>query len=197
MKTNSTGANRVSQWFQQRQLRVLDHAYTAAREIRALEEQYCEGNPILYSPEKNKTVFDYVRSMRDLKLLQVRTHLIQFRVNTFLLNRAPNSTADTEEMLDTQEQAVLNQLNFIESVISKYRNLPEDELARDASLMEAKESKRGRVESPKPTSGKSSKATAAAVVDPPIIEVESDWRQPHKLSFWGGELVRSSTGRRL
>lgn len=75
MTTNPTGLNRVTQWLPQRQRRVLDTAYTAARKIKALEAQYYDDSPITYTPDQNKTVYDYVRSLRDRKLTQARTNL--------------------------------------------------------------------------------------------------------------------------
>ncbi|MEO1067896.1 MAG: hypothetical protein AAFW95_02065, partial [Cyanobacteria bacterium J06638_6] len=113
MTNNPTGFNRVTEWLQQRQARVLNNAYTAAQEIKVLEEQYYNGSPIVYSADQSKTVYDYLRSLRDRKLLQIRTNLTQFRLNSFLLNKSASETTASEPAEAVQEQAVLDQLQFI------------------------------------------------------------------------------------
>lgn len=81
----------ISQWLSRRHAQVLNSAYEAAREIRALENQYCQGQPITDDAQIGKTVYDYVRSLCDRKLLTIRNNLTQFKINSFLLGRPLSS----------------------------------------------------------------------------------------------------------
>jgi hypothetical protein len=189
MTTNPTGLNRVTQWLQQRQLRVLDMAYTAAREIKALEAQYYDGRPITYTPDQNKTVYDYVRSLRDRKLIQVRTNLTQFRLNSFLLNQSPGETSEPRVGGLAEDPSVIEKLTFIESVISPYRESPEDELARAAALMDGEDRKTVPDNGVAKVAEKDARTSVATVVDPAIIETEADGQKHRGLGFLGGSLL--------
>jgi hypothetical protein len=189
MTTNPARFNRVSQWLQQRQLRVLENAYTAACEIKVLEEQYNEGRPITYTSDQSKTVYDYVRSLRDRKLIQVRANLTQFRLNTFLLNQSPGNRAEPADAVMAQDESVIEKLNFIESVISRYRESPDDELAKVAAMMDGED---GPIEMgtvlPQ-VAEKNPRTSVAEVVDPVIIETETDKQRHRGLGFLGGSLL--------
>jgi hypothetical protein len=189
MTTNPTGLNRVTQWLRQRQLRVLDTAYTAAREIKALEAQYYDGRPITYTPDQNKTVYDYVRSLRDRKLIQVRTNLTQFRLNSFLLNQSPGETSEPRVGGLAEDPSVIEKLTFIESVISPYRESPEDELARAAALMDGEDRKTVPDNGAAKVTEKDVRTSVAEVIDPVIIETELDGQRQRGLGFLGGSLL--------
>lgn len=183
------GFDRVTQWLRQRQSQVLNNAYAAALDIKALEDHYYDGNPIVYSADQSRTVYDYLRSLRDRKLIQVRTNLAQFRLNSFLLNQAIDDIAEAEDAGDAQERELLDQLNFIESVIGKYRQSPEDELAQAAALMteDDRQIEKGLARSASPE--KVSQPATAQVVDPVIAEVDSDNPPRNRLGIFGGGLI--------
>ncbi len=122
-------------WLSRRHDRVLDNAYTAAQEIRSLEKQYCGGKAITDERQLGRTVYDYARSLCDRKLLTIRNNLTQFRINSFLLGANPATKAAEKLPIEatradsailTKSQLVpdevINKLNFIESVISRYRD---------------------------------------------------------------------------
>jgi hypothetical protein len=187
MTNNPTGFNRLTQWLKQRQLRVLSNAFAEAQDIKELEDQYYNGDKIAYSQDQSKTVYDYVRSLRDRKLIQIRTNLTQFRLNSFLLNQSATEQAEPTNPTSPQDQAVLDQLNFIESVIGKYRESPEDDLARAAAMMEEQDLKLAKGSQRKrssPADGKS----AAEIMDPVILEADADSQQ-RKRGLFGGSLI--------
>ena len=80
----------LNQWLNRRQLQVLEAAYKAAQNIKVLEDKYFNGGKITYAPNQTKTLVEYVQSLRDRQLFIVRTNLVQFRLNSFLLNRQPH-----------------------------------------------------------------------------------------------------------
>ena len=134
-------------WLERRHNRVLTNAYTAAQDIRALENQYCAGQPVIDPDAIGKTVYEYVRSLCDRKLLIIRSNLTQFKINSFLLARpAPQSASPKIEDTDTLNSlagsviangtdphsaenattdatdSIIARLAFIESVINPYRD---------------------------------------------------------------------------
>ncbi|MEL7036987.1 MAG: CemA family protein [Cyanobacteria bacterium J06592_8] len=132
MNPNSMNFNRFSQWLNRRQLQLLDEAYQAAQDIRALEDKYFQGGKITPSHQQSKTIYDYVKSLRDRKLLKIRSNLAQFQLGGFFLNRQI-STSETLELNSSEiskpEAEIITKLDYIESVIGKYRD-SDDELER-------------------------------------------------------------------
>ncbi|QZZ19923.1 hypothetical protein J5X98_21905 [Leptothermofonsia sichuanensis E412] len=129
-----------NRWLNQRQLDTLKEAYQAAQEIRALEEHYFAGGKIAYTPQQSKIVVDYVKSLRDRQLTRVRINLAQFRVGAFLFNHQQSGkisdirfsdddgpSAQTHELPSPLKTEILEKLQFIESVVGKYRDRNPDE----------------------------------------------------------------------
>jgi len=137
MSNDTPDASPVTQWLQQRQRRVLAWAYSDAQAIRHLETQYYDGGKISSTPDQSRTVYNYVRSLRDRKLWQIRANLAQFNFNSFVLNQGGTGPDG-----DVEDPAVVEKLDFIEAVIGKYRESPEDDLAQAAALMEAEDRER-------------------------------------------------------
>lgn len=121
------------------QLQRLEAAYKAAAAIKALEDHYYEGGKIAYSPEQTKTVFDYVKSLRDRQLFKIRFNLTLFRLGGFWLgpqmpiqsvqsSAAPSLTSESVE-IGKPDADIIQKLQFIETVICKYRE-PDEMLGR-------------------------------------------------------------------
>ena len=135
MNFNPLNLNQWNQWLNRRQLQVLEAAYKAAQNIKALEDKYFNGGKITYAPNQTKTLVEYVQSLRDRQLFIVRTNLVQFRLNSFLLNRQPHDLkidlaqpeSLTNEPIVDSDAVISSKLNFIDVVISKYRE-PEEKL---------------------------------------------------------------------
>lgn len=140
MSFSQLNFDQFNQWLTRRQLRLLEEAYRAAQTIQALEDQYFAGEKIAHTPDQSKTVVDYVQSLRDRQLLKIRTNLTQLRISNFLLNRQPRLETAPETaskpVLETSaggarspdstsapllDAEVLKKLQFIDSVIRKYR----------------------------------------------------------------------------
>ncbi|VXD13771.1 Proton extrusion protein PcxA [Planktothrix serta PCC 8927] len=126
--------NRFNHWLNQRQIQLLESAYQSAKAIKALEDKYFQGNSIGYCPESKKTVVDYVQSLRDRHLLKIRLNLTQFQFNSFLWNPqfSPSEQTDDPALITdkflTSEHEIVEKLNFIDSVVKKYRQDSEDTL---------------------------------------------------------------------
>ncbi|MGB7413577.1 MAG: hypothetical protein WA902_05160, partial [Thermosynechococcaceae cyanobacterium] len=175
----------VGQWLHQRQARVLNSAYTAAQEIQALERQYFEGNPVAEHSNVGKTVYDYLKSLCDRKLLKIRNNLTQFRINSFLLGHPPKTSSSplqdiNQEQIEATDGSesfsddVLEKLNFIESVISRYRDL--DLQTNQADLQAAvgtpAPAKKKVRSAPDIAAERQGENAAALISDPALLEVE-------------------------
>lgn len=120
--------NRFNHWLNKRQIQLLESAYQSAQEIKALEDQYFQGNLIAYHPEYKKTVVDYVKSLRDRHLLTIRFNLSQFKLNSFLWNPQSLSQEETFQSVGIPDIKIIEKLDFIDGVIKKYRDDSEDAL---------------------------------------------------------------------
>lgn len=162
--------HRLNTWLHQRRLKTLEEACRGAEEIAELETQYFNGEKIAMSPGYSKTIYDYVKSLRDRRLLEIRSALTQFRLNSFLLNQPVSkarelqkpegeafesngsnpvaSDADGSHLqlqiagVETlEEPELLEKLNYIESVIGKYRPSAEVGLQPMSAPVQAPEAK--------------------------------------------------------
>jgi len=123
----------VLQWFSQRREKALNTAYEGALTIRKLEEELFAGQKIGPCADKSKTVVDYACSLRDRQLLKIRVSLTQFKANSFWFDAqdAPSEPPDAPDLdqatppaqvtESSERQPILTKLDFIESVIAKYR----------------------------------------------------------------------------
>jgi hypothetical protein len=112
--------NRTNQWVNQRSLQALDKAYQQAGIIKNLEDKHFNGQKIAPDSDRGQSVFDYFKSSLDRELTQIRLNLAQFRLGNFF-SPSPNSA-----ILSSEEQDILTKLDFIESVIGKYRQNIDD-----------------------------------------------------------------------
>jgi|GEM_PF-1430894 len=117
--------NPFNRWLNQRQIKLLESAYQSAEDIKALEDKYFQGNSINYRPESQKTVVDFVKSLRDRHLLKIRLNLAQFKINSFLLPQG-SIHEERSQSVGISEDEIIEKLNFIDSIVKKYRDNTED-----------------------------------------------------------------------
>lgn len=186
---------RGNTWLQRRHTKVLDNAYSAAKSIRVLENQYCQGSPITDKAQIGRTVYEYARSLCDRQLLTIRNNLTQFKINSFLLGRHRSTEADAlpvsssvsegpvaaEAAAEVRADTLVEKLRFIESVIEPYRhtNFSEADVSSPPDSISQKPSgkKVGRASNgvnAQVTSAADSSVTdpAAHFTDPAVTEVE-------------------------
>jgi hypothetical protein len=107
--------------------RALEKALEAAKIIKNIENEHFQGKAIAFDPEKGKTVSDYFQNQLDQLLLKIRYHLGSFRVSGYLLN--------TQQYTPEQERETLTKLDFIESVLQRYRDRPNTGNIIDTSVV--------------------------------------------------------------
>jgi hypothetical protein len=112
--------NRTNQWVNQRSLQALDRAYQQAGIIKNLEDKHFNGQKIAPDSDRGQSVFDYFKSSLDRELTQIRLNLTQFRLGNFF------ASSSESDLFNREEQDILTKLDFIESVIGKYRQNVDD-----------------------------------------------------------------------
>ena len=112
--------NQANQWVNQRSLQALDKAYQQAGIIKNLEDKHFNGQKIAPDSDRGQSVFDYFKSSLDRELAQIRLNLAQFKLGNFF------GSSSESDLFNRQEQDILTKLDFIESVIGKYRQNVDD-----------------------------------------------------------------------
>ena len=108
-------------WYLQTPERSLHEAYDAALKIKEIEDKHFSGNKIdIDSATYSKSVMDYFES--DLsKLLKIaKMRLTEFRGSRWFLNEENEKAAQKVGIEHPSPSFVLEKLNFIDQVISKY-----------------------------------------------------------------------------
>ncbi|MBD6616103.1 proton extrusion protein PcxA [Komarekiella sp. 'clone 1'] len=108
-------------WYLQTPERSLDEAYQAALKIKEIESKHFNGNKIdVDSAIYSNSVMDYFES--DLKkLLKIsRMRLTEFRASRWFLNEENQKAAQKAGIEYPNASLVLEKLNFVDQVISKY-----------------------------------------------------------------------------
>lgn len=119
-----------NRWLLETPERALEQAYDAALTIRAIEDEYFEGNRITASSDKySRNVCSYLQSelKKYLKIAEIR--LTEFKASRVVINStssaAFNSSNKQSDKLDIsdREQAsiVLEKLEFIDATINRYK----------------------------------------------------------------------------
>lgn len=194
--------NRWDQWFNRRQLQVLEAAYKAAQNIKALEDKYFNGGKIACTSNRTKTLVEYIQSLRDRQLFIVRANLAQFRLNSFLLNRklhnpeidvAHPESHPNESIVDVDAD-ILEKLNFIDAVISKYRKPEEDELEQGVLDLKHNTLTSGVVTAAQEPTKPTNTDLIAKTIDSATIAAQNSTLKQNRSGFFGGGF---SIGREL
>lgn len=118
-------------WLSATPERSLDAAYRAAIKIKAIEDDHFNGQVV--SPESADYSESVVKVFQaDVKnyLNTIKMRLAEFRssrsLRIFADNRSENSTqiVKGKAVLSDRESTVINKLNFIDSVVSRYKPVP-------------------------------------------------------------------------
>jgi CemA family len=112
------------QWYLRTPQRSLDEAYQAALQIKGIEDEHFHGNQINLDFTTNSSVSGYFAADLRKNLKTVRMRLTEFNSSRFFLNESNQQTMQkyAVELPDAKE--VLEKLQFIDAVTSKYTNFP-------------------------------------------------------------------------
>ncbi|MEH2164728.1 MAG: proton extrusion protein PcxA [Nostoc sp.] len=113
-------------WYLQTPERSLNQAYDAALKIKEIENKHFNGNKIdadlaMYS----NSVMDYFESDLNKLLKTAKMRLTEFRSSRWFLNEEDQEAAQKTGIEYLSPALVLEKLNFIDQVISKYTTISE------------------------------------------------------------------------
>ncbi|MEH2107820.1 MAG: proton extrusion protein PcxA [Nostoc sp.] len=101
--------------------RSLHEAYDAALKIQEIEDKHFNGNKIdIDSATYSNSVMDYFESDLNKLLKIARMRLTEFRASRWFLNEENQKAAEKAGIEHPSPSLVLEKLNFIDQVISKY-----------------------------------------------------------------------------
>jgi hypothetical protein len=139
--------NQARKWLSYTPERALDAAYRAAVKIKAIEDDHFQGQKVTpgvvnYSP----SVVKVFRSDVNNYLSRIKVRLTEFKASRALLIFSnDNSTAGTtvitegEELKNQQQLSVIEKLNYIDAITSKYQ-----QESLETELLVAKVAKNGQ-----------------------------------------------------
>lgn len=108
-------------WYLQTPERSLDEAYNAALKIQEIEDKHFNGNKIdIDSAMYSNSVMDYFESDLNKLLKIARMRLTELRASRWFLNEENQKAAQKAGIEYLSPSLVLEKLNFIDQVISKY-----------------------------------------------------------------------------
>ncbi|MBD2244431.1 proton extrusion protein PcxA [Nostoc sp. FACHB-888] len=139
-------------WYLQTPERSLHQAYDAALKIKEIENKHFNGNKIdIDSAMYSNSVMDYFESDLNKLLKTAKMRLTEFRASRWFLNEENQKAAQKAGIEHASPSLVLEKLNFIDQVISKYTttsaqissktlvvkppNLPANVISDDNSLL--------------------------------------------------------------
>lgn len=108
-------------WYLRTPERALDEAYQTALKIKEIEDKHFNGNRIdRDSARYSSSVMDYFES--DLKKLikNANMRLTEFKASRWFSNESNQKAANKAELEYPSRASILEKLNFIDQVISKY-----------------------------------------------------------------------------
>lgn len=112
-------------WYLQTPERSLHEAYDAALKIQAIEDKHFNGNKIdTDSATYSNSVMDYFESDLNKLLKIVRMRLTELKASRWFLNEEDQKAAQKAGIEYLSPSLVLEKLNFIDQVISKYTTNP-------------------------------------------------------------------------
>lgn len=112
--------------------RSLHEAYDAALKIQEIENKHFNGNKIdTDSAMYSNSVMDYFESDLNKLLKIARMRLTEFRASRWFLNEENQKAAQKVGIQHLSPSLVLEKLNFIDQVISKYTTSSEQTTSKD------------------------------------------------------------------
>ncbi|MHC5597394.1 MAG: proton extrusion protein PcxA [Nostoc sp.] len=113
-------------WYLQTPERSLDEAYDAALKIQEIENKHFNGNKIdTDSATYSNSVMDYFQSDLNKLLKVARMRLTELKASRWFLNEEDQKAAEKAGIEYLSPSLVLEKLNFIDQVISKYTTISE------------------------------------------------------------------------
>ncbi|NEU72254.1 proton extrusion protein PcxA [Hassallia byssoidea VB512170] len=119
-------------WYLLTAERSLDQAYKAALQIKAIEDEYFDGNKIdVNSSKYTSSMMDYFESDLKKQLRIARMRLTEFKGSRFFLSESNQKAAIKAGIEYANPATILEKLRFIDQVIAKYTNFDYETTSSD------------------------------------------------------------------
>ena len=136
----------ANQWFQETPERALDMAYNAALKIKSIEEKHFEGQKIsTTSVNYSNSAKSYFNSELKRYLKIIQTRLAEFNTSVSMVGTLDKNKVGKQEdkfnqnyQQEFQEQPsiILEKLEFIDGVVSRYRNSSKPQVQESNTIVE-------------------------------------------------------------
>ncbi|HLP90835.1 MAG TPA: proton extrusion protein PcxA [Nostocaceae cyanobacterium] len=121
-------------WYLKTPERSLEEAYQAALKIQEIEGQYFHGNKIdSYSATYTPAIREYFQADLQRLLKTARMRLVEFKFSRWFSNESKRKAAEKAGIEYPSAAAVVEKLEFIDQVISKYINTDVEVTSADFS----------------------------------------------------------------
>ncbi|WP_422394184.1 proton extrusion protein PcxA [Nostoc flagelliforme] len=118
-------------WYLQTPERCLHQAYDAALKIKEIEDKHFNGNKIdIDSAMYSNSVMDYFESDLKKLLKTVRMRLTELKASRWFLNEENQKAAEKVGIEHPSPSFVLEKLNFIDQVTSKYTTISDQRTSK-------------------------------------------------------------------
>lgn len=122
-------------WYLKTPERSLEEAYTAALKIKSIEDEYFNGNTIDFTSSiYSSSVMDYFASDLKQQLKLVRMRLTEFQFSRWFVNESNQKAAQKAGIEYLNATVILEKLNFIDDVTSKYTTANPDTLPPESRI---------------------------------------------------------------
>lgn len=137
----------ANQWFSDTPERALDQAYRAALMIKAIEDEHFNGKKIsAKSCEHSSSVVSYFEADLKKYLQTIKVRLAEFKSSRIVFQRPPQNSLSTNRLeangnsveiypleLNEKQSIIIEKLNFIDEIVSKYSK--KEDTGKSASLI--------------------------------------------------------------
>jgi hypothetical protein len=136
----------VRQWFTQTPERALEQAYEAALNIKKIEDDYFDGNPI--NPDYGgygESAYAYFQSEVEKSITLIKRQMSVFRASSTLFSLADSQSSQTapgdgeDDTLDLIDKPaiIFKKLRFIDSILDRYTILPPLSASSTSNIIES------------------------------------------------------------
>lgn len=118
------GIGRLRRWLSNTPLRSLERAYTAALQIKELEDSHFDGDPIAPGSQHSDSVFRYFLIQLRRHLQTMRVGLAEFRASSLVSPDNIAALAQATSDISETSPTILEKLAFIDTLCTRYTPLP-------------------------------------------------------------------------
>jgi hypothetical protein len=123
-------------WYLKTPERSLEEAYKAALKIKSIEDEYFNGNIIDFTSSiYSNSVMDYFASDLKQQLKLVRMRLTEFQFSRLFVNESNQKAAQKTGIDYLSPTVILEKLNFIDDVTSKYTSATPDTFSPESPMI--------------------------------------------------------------